>query len=777
MVSGDDRARESERQRPLRPGLIVPAVRPVPIRTAAAVTARTAGAKYRVASLTARVCRLPDIVGLGWVAVFPSWNRVVPKPTDASGRHGRLAGTLAGLAVVLAALALVLSYAGRAVLQAEPFADRVVATLKAPAVQNDVADHLTDVLVRQAGGDLVAVRPVVRAVTGAIVGSGAFAALFRRAALELHASLVSGHGGAILVTVADAGVLVQGALERLAPDAAGRVGADQLARLGSLRPGGAVLTVIRVARRIYTIAWALAAASILLALLALGSSRDRRSTAQQLGIGLAIGGLAIAALYAFGGDLAAHLAASGRAGVVTAVWSAFGHGLLVQSLLVAGAGAILAAVAAASERAPSSPTAAERRLSTRVRLGRSLLAITGGAVIVLEPGAAVTIAVSVAGLVLVYIGVRGVIEVAVGSLGARQPGRLQAGRIVSRLAAPAVAVGAVVVAAAIVLAGGGDGAAAVTPATCNGSAALCDRPLNDVAFAATHNSMASVTIPTWLFGQQDGTIQQQLDYGIRGLLIDTYFGFPVKGGVRTDLSSLPKRQLAVEEVGEQAVQAAERIRSRLGDQNLGPRQIYLCHGFCEVGAVTLSSALADLRTFLVSNPGEVVIIINQDEGVAPADIERAFDQAGLLDLVYRGPFGPFPTLREMIDSGQRLVVMAENDAGDISWYPLAYGSVLQETPFTFNSAAQLTDPSQLAESCRSNRGPATAPLFLVNNWVDTTPVPRASLAAVVNARAALLQRTQTCQRIRHRLPNLVAVDFYMRGDVLGVVRALNGLSP
>jgi hypothetical protein len=192
--------------------------------------------------------------------------------------------------------------------------------------------------------------------------------------------------------------------------------------------------------------------------------------------------------------------------------------------------------------------------------------------------------------------------------------------------------------------------------------------------------------------------------------------------------------------------------------------------------VPLSEALSDLRTFLVSNPGEVVIVINQDEGVTPADIERAFDQAGLLDLVYRGPFGPFPTLREMIDSGQRLVVMAENDAGDIPWYPLAYGDALQETPFTFRSAAALTEPSNVAGSCRPNRGPASAPLFLVNNWVDTTPVPRLSMATLVNARAALLKRTETCQRIRHRLPNLVAVDFYKQGDVLGVVRTLNGIS-
>jgi hypothetical protein len=179
----------------------------------------------------------------------------------------------------------------------------------------------------------------------------------------------------------------------------------------------------------------------------------------------------------------------------------------------------------------------------------------------------------------------------------------------------------------------------------------------------------------------------------------------------------------------------------------------------------------------VNNPGAVVIVVNQDEGVAPADIKRAFEQAGLRDLVYRGPFVQFPTLRQMIDSGQRLVVMAENEADDISWYPLAYSHALQETPFRFSNAAQLTDPSRLAESCRANRGPASAPLFLVNSWVDTSPAPRASIAAVVNEHSALLRRAETCQSIRHKLPNLIAVDFYKRGDVLGVVRALNGLSP
>jgi hypothetical protein len=283
-----------------------------------------------------------------------------------------------------------------------------------------------------------------------------------------------------------------------------------------------------------------------------------------------------------------------------------------------------------------------------------------------------------------------------------------------------------------------------------------------------------VTIPTFLFGQQDGTITDQLQFGIRGFLIDTYYGYPIGSRVRTDTTSLPKRDLAVQELGEPAVQAAERVRGRLGSTPSGPRAIYLCHGFCELGAVPLASALADLRSFLTANPGEVVIVIIQDEGPTPTDIAAAFDRAGLDDLVYRGPLGPFPTLRQMVDSDQRLVVMAENDAGDISWYHAAYEHALQETPFRFQATAALTDPSALDDSCKPNRGPGSAPLFLLNNWVDTTPVPRPSNATVVNAYKTLLHRAETCRRLRHQLPNLIAVDFYRHGDVLGVARTLNG---
>ena len=73
---------------------------------------------------------------------------------------------LVGLAVVLAVLALCLSYVGRAFLEPVPFADRAVASLRDSAVQADVADRLTNVIVTSGAGDLISVRPLVRVSFG-----------------------------------------------------------------------------------------------------------------------------------------------------------------------------------------------------------------------------------------------------------------------------------------------------------------------------------------------------------------------------------------------------------------------------------------------------------------------------------------------------------------------------------------------------------------------------------------------------------------------------------
>jgi hypothetical protein len=248
--------------------------------------------------------------------------------------------------------------------------------------------------------------------------------------------------------------------------------------------------------------------------------------------------------------------------------------------------------------------------------------------------------------------------------------------------------------------------------------------------------------------------------------------------VRTDLSERAERagnkdrELYEKTLGPAGLAAIQRIRDRIlpGEGKPG---VFLCHRFCELGATEITGALHEVREFLVERPDEVLIIVIEDY-VLPSAIVAAFRESGLVEKVYRGPpAGPFPTLREMIDSGQQVVVYAENHGGDAPWYTAGYEAALQETPFTFKRAFRLETPPQWLGTCVANRGTDSAPLFLINHWVNTDPTPRPSDAAKVNERPVLVGRSRECERTRDRHPNLLAVDFTQQGDLYGAVDELN----
>jgi hypothetical protein len=291
---------------------------------------------------------------------------------------------------------------------------------------------------------------------------------------------------------------------------------------------------------------------------------------------------------------------------------------------------------------------------------------------------------------------------------------------------------------------------------------------------ATHNSM-SAPLPGWFSAEQERPIGGQLEDGIRGLLLDTHYGDRLASGrVRTYFGSEEDRRRAATQdaVGPEAVASALRLRDRLGFRGSGRRGMYLCHSFCELGSTPLADGLDDIHRFLASHPAEVVVVINQDY-VTPEDFVGAISDAGLEQYAFTPPAGRhWPTLRQMIDRGTRLVLLAEDHAGAAPWYQPAYERLVQETPFHFGSAAELI---AAGTTCPANRGPADAPLFLLNHWVTTAPVIRPSDAAKVNAYAPLLARAQACMRIRDHLPNLLAVNFYKEGDVFRVADRLNGV--
>src|SRR5215207_878977 len=696
--------------------------------------------------------------------------------------HSKLAAACllgAVLALLPAALA---GYAERALLDPDQFANRATAALQDESVRIRITTEITDGLVLANAEDLLTARPIIQGVASEVVGGAAFRPLFRAAVLDVHRATFEGERDTVTLTVADAATVVEAALEELRPSLAAQIRDD--ARLTVLRRDidDRAAALARFADQIGLLAPMLAALALALAAAGIALAPDRRLAVARLGAGTAAAGIAIVIGYGVARAIALEQVSGAEDRAAGgAIWDAFLADLRTAGWVLAGSGAVLAAAASSLLRPVEiEPVlgrlrrwAASEPSSPALVAVRGIVLVVAGGLVVARPDAALELLATLAGVYLVYAGV-GVLLRLVYRPERRDAAR-ERPRIGRRLAVAGIAALAIAGAWTAFAAGGGASEPAPAVAGCNGHGELCDVPLDELVLPATHNAM-SAPGPGWFSSQQDAGIADQLDDGIRGLLIDTHYADRLANGrVRTDLSGGPGRVVAEDGVSDEAFAAALRIRERLGFRGDGERGMYLCHSFCELGATPLAEGLDAIHDFLVTHPAEVLVVINQDY-VTSRDFVTALGQARLAELAYTPPAnGDWPTLGELIGANRRLVVLAENEAGSAPWYQHVYDRITEETPFSFGAPAQLTDLAGLAASCAPNRGPEGAPLFLVNHWITTDPAPRPSKAAAVNAREPLMRRARECGRIRGHVPNLLAVDFYRRGDLFAVVDALNGV--
>lgn len=260
---------------------------------------------------------------------------------------------------------------------------------------------------------------------------------------------------------------------------------------------------------------------------------------------------------------------------------------------------------------------------------------------------------------------------------------------------------------------------ATDPVTCNLHAELCARRVSQVTFAGTHNSMSNADAG-WVFPNQKHGITRQLEDGIRGLMLDTY---------------------------------------------RWEGELWLCHGYCELGAQRLSDGLGELADFLETHPQEVIQIIFQD-AIPIEDTRAALDAAGLAERLHPWALGQDPSLQELIDRQENLVVGLESGQSDTLGLHAAW-ALWMDTPYSFQSPADF--------SCTLNRGQEENSLFLVNHWLST-PLPSPKSGEAVNVAEVLEARARMCAETWGRTINFLGVDFYDRGDLLEVVDRLNGVA-
>jgi hypothetical protein len=689
------------------------------------------------------------------------------------------------LIVVAAASALAGAlglYLRTQILDSGAFADRAVHAIQQPTVQRVAAREIAVQVVEPALPDAVAARPVIESAVKLLVSSKPFAPVIRLAAEHGHRLLFERGGGNAVFDVADAGTIVSSALRTLAPNLATKIPSRTDAVLLTLRRRSFADTTLRVAETARLAGIVLPAIAVVLFVLGIAVAGDRRRAITRSAAALAVVGAVLAIVlvltrryvttHTYGSQ---ELTNADVRGAVGELWDSYLGGLMTWALVL-GALALLVALASATALPTYTPSTLVERLravmrrpaSTPLRVARGAALLAVGAFVIVEPALALRVAAVIGGCFLVYFGAGELLRFAPpAEPRVRRPLGARRRRTVAAGALAAATVGGVVVAFAFT--GATQTVQANSPPTCNGYAQLCNRRLDEVVFAGTHNSMSAADSRGWLIANQDRHISQQLQDGIRLFKISTHYGIQSSAGwVSTDIAREGQRLNRVAaKLPPVARDAIQRLSRSLGRGPVkGKRDIWLCHTLCELGATRMIDFLVAIRGFLERNPDQVLILFDEDY-VSEGDLKDAFVRAGLFSrLAALQPRQPLPTLGDLIRSKHNVVVFAQKPtSGKYPWNTSAFGWI-QDTPLGAIKPGQFT--------CKVNRGTPDNPLLMMNDWADVFP-PRPTPNLPLVKGPFLLARAQECVRERGLLPNLVLTDYYNRGDVVKTVTELNGL--
>eukprot|EP00250_Pteridium_aquilinum_P028079 c36550_g1_i1 orf=232-1341(-) len=268
-----------------------------------------------------------------------------------------------------------------------------------------------------------------------------------------------------------------------------------------------------------------------------------------------------------------------------------------------------------------------------------------------------------------------------------------------------------------------------------------DLPYNRYSWLTTHNSYAIVGEPSHTgiiretFENQEDSVTDQLQNGVRGLMLDMY-----------DFNS----------------------------------DVWLCHSFggqCYAFTAFKPAldTLKEIDAFLSANPSEIITIFIEDYVHANKGLTNVFTAAGLMKYwfpVSQMPKGggDWPRVSDMIAKNQRLVVFTSNSLKE-SGEGIAY-------QWKYVVENQYGDGGMRAGSC-PNR--AESPLLntksrslVLENFFPTNPT---ETGACLDNSDMLMAMLNVCYAAAgQRWANFLAVDFYKRSRGGGAFKAVDTLN-
>ncbi len=695
---------------------------------------------------------------------------------------GRWSSTALVLGAVMFFLASIAGFLNANVVNGPRFAEHINEMRQDSDLAAAIGDEVATLVV-DAKPDLIAVQPAIASASATVVASTAFNGVFTTAVSSFHSALTERGSSSAVLTIADIGAAAVSLLQSVAPDLAANIPSTldvTLAQIGGQEGPAAI--IIPVFQTVTALALVLPVLAVGLLALGVWLAPDRRMAVLRVGWALVAVAAGLAVLGVLGWAVSRLFSAPPlESAVLESAADVFGQALAMRVLVTALVGGLM--VVAASALLPQ--VHVHERVDALVRqvlrrpaqpawaLVRAMALIAVGAGFIFFPSIALAIVSVLVGLGVFLIGV-GELDLVAERSRERQTETTGGWKWAWVFPVGAGVIAVVLLAAFLVPAALPQPQAVAAPVvatdTCNGHVELCDRAFSDVAFPATHNAMSAANQPGWYLAEQPKTMVESLDDGMRVFLIDTWYGQATEsGGVVTAQKSLARAQAELTSgKADELTPAMQRTIDRLrGEQTLGPVEVYMCHTLCELGATRLSDQLDGLKAWLDAHPREVVSIFIQD-ATTPADTAAVFEAAGLVDATYvHEPGAPWPTLRQMIDSGKRVVVLMENEGGAPEYPYLQQGfDLVQDTGYTYASVDDF--------DCAPNRGKPDAQLFLVNHWLSSF-TRLVSNAQKANTEAVLGTRVRSCQAEREMMPNFVAVNWYDQGDLLQVVDELNGV--
>ncbi|KAI9711000.1 MAG: hypothetical protein M1820_002438 [Bogoriella megaspora] len=226
----------------------------------------------------------------------------------------------------------------------------------------------------------------------------------------------------------------------------------------------------------------------------------------------------------------------------------------------------------------------------------------------------------------------------------------------------------------------------------------------------------------------------------------------------------------------------------------GSDEWHLCHTSCALlDAGTLSDWLAGIKTWMDSNPNEVVTVLIVNDGASNRDLDANFRAANIVNYAYvpqtTGVPQQWPTLDTLISSNKRLmtfVASLETAADSSAPYLMNEFEFIFENPFDVTAASNFSCTADRPSSVKGQTSKAIQSnmMPLMNHFLDQEEafgieIPNVDRISITNGAANgtgnLGDTAAQCAATYGKAPTFVLVDFFNVGPAIKTIDKLNGV--